>query len=262
MVREAFEKFGGDMIPYHLVDGAGEPVVLINSLGGTLDMWAPQVPPLTERFRVVRFDVRGHGGTKPDSGEWTIDDLADDVADLLDGLGIDRAHLVGISMGGAIAMTTALRHPDRVGRVVLMATAPKLGTPESWHERAAKVRAEGCEAIADATMGRWFTPEFHAEKPEVVAAFRERLVGCDPEGYACCCEALARYDLRGRLGEIDTKALVMYGSGDEVTNETDAQTIASEIALTEVVRVEGAKHMISTEQADFVNRHLVEFLTN
>ncbi|MCH7229588.1 alpha/beta fold hydrolase [Glycomyces sp. L485] len=249
------------MIPYHLVDGTGDPVVLINSLGGTLDMWKPQVGPLTERFRVVRFDTRGHGATHAEPGEWSMDDFADDVADLLVGLGIERAHLVGISLGGAIAMTTALRHPGRVGRLVLLSTAPKLGTVESWHERTAKVKAEGCGSIADATMNRWFTPGFHAEHPEVVAEFREHFAACDAEGYASCCDAIAKYDLRGRLSPIDTGALVMYGTLDEVTTASDAEAIASEIALTEVVEVEGAQHLISTEQADFVNRRIIDFLS-
>lgn len=248
------------MIPYHLVDGSGDAVVLINSLGATLDMWAPQVGPLTERFKVVRFDTRGHGGTNAEPGDWTVGDLADDVADLLDGVGIERAHVVGISLGGAIAMTTALRHADRVDRLVLMSTAPKLGTIESWHERARTVKEEGCEVLADAAMGRWFSPRFHAERPEVVAEFRERFAECDPEGYASCCEAIARFDLRGRLGEIKAETLVMYGTEDETISAADAEGIADEIDGAEVLAVEGAKHLVSVELPETVNARLIEFL--
>jgi 3-oxoadipate enol-lactonase len=248
------------MIPYHLVDGAGTPVVLVNSLGATLAMWAPQVGPLTERFRLVRFDTRGHGGTIAEPGDWTVGDLADDVADLLDGVGAERAHVVGISLGGAIAMTMALHHPDRVGRLVLMSTAPKLGTIEGWHERATTVKAEGCEALADATMGRWFTPRFHAAHPKVVAEFRKQFAACDAEGYASCCEALARFDLRGRLGAIEAETLVVYGTEDETISRDDAEGIAAEIGHAEVMAVEGAKHLVSAERPDVVNARLVDFL--
>lgn len=250
------------MIPHHVVDGSGETVVLINSLGATLDMWEPQVEPLGERFRLVRFDTRGHGGTTTlDPGDWTVDDFTDDLAELLDFLGADRAHLVGISLGGAIAMSAALRHPDRIGRLVLMSAAPKYGTVESWNERAATVRAEGCGAIADAAMGRWFTGDFHASHPEVVAAFRERFAACDRHGYAACCDALARLDLRGELGGIDAETLVVYGTADEVTTGADAEAIVAEIHRARITAVEGAKHLLTTERAGFVNRLLIDFLS-
>lgn len=248
------------MIPYHLVDGAGTPVVLINALGTTLDMWAPQVDPLAEHFRLVRFDTRGHGGTAAEAGDWTVGDLAEDVTDLLEGIGADRAHVVGASLGGAIAMTMALRHPDRVDRLVLMGTAPKLGTIASWHERARTVKAEGCEALADATMGRWFSPRFHTEHPETVAEFRERFVACDADGYASCCEALAKFDLRGRLDGIGAQTLVVYGTEDETVAPADAEDIAEEIAGAELMAVEGAKHLVSAERPGVVNERLIEFL--
>lgn len=248
------------MIPHHVVDGSGDAVVLINSLGATLEMWEPQVGPLSERFRVVRLDTRGHGRTVPEGGDWTVEDFADDVVGLLDHLDIERAHLAGISLGGAIAMTAALRRPERVGRLVLMSTAPKLGTVEGWHARAATVRAEGCEAIADATMARWFTEAFHATYPEVVAAFRERFAAGDREGYATCCEAIALLDLRGRLGAIGAEALVVHGTEDEVTTDVDARSIAAEIGSTRISEIKGAKHLLSTEYSGLVNRLLLEFL--
>ncbi len=248
------------MIPYHIVDGGGAPVVLIHSLGATLEMWEPQVDPLAERFRLIRFDLRGHGGTNAEPGDWTVGDMADDVADLLEGVGAERAHLVGISLGGAVAMTAALRYPERVDRLVLMGTAPKLGTIESWHERAVAVKAEGCEPLADATMRRWFSPWFRDEHPEVVARVRERFAACDAEGYASCCEALAKFDLRGRLGGIEAPTLVVYGTDDEIISRADAEGIAEEVDGAEVVAVEGAKHLVSVERADLVDRRLIEFL--
>lgn len=248
------------MIPYHLVDGAGTPVVLLNSLGATLDMWEPQVGPLAERFRVVRFDIRGHGGTNAESGDWTVGDLADDVADMLDGLGVERAHLVGISLGGAIAMTMALRHPGRVDRLALMSTAPKLGTVESWHARARTVRSNGCETIADAAMERWFSSYFHAAHPKVVARFREHFAACDAEGYASCCEALARFDVRDRLDAIAAETLVVHGTDDETVSRADAEGLAEGIGGAEIMAVEDARHLVSAECPDIVNERLIGFL--
>jgi 3-oxoadipate enol-lactonase len=248
------------MIPYHLVDGTGHPVVLINSLGATLDMWKPQLGPLGERFQLVRFDVRGHGGTRVEPGDWTVGDLADDVADMLDGLGIERAHLVGISLGGAIAMTMALRHPERVDRLVLMSTAPKLGTVESWQDRARTVESEGCGAIADAAMDRWFSPHFHAAHPKIVAEFREHFAACDAEGYASCCGALARFDVREQLGAIEAETLVVHGADDETVSRADAESLASGIDGARLMTVEGARHLVSAEFPDQVNERLIDFL--
>ncbi|MCD0447557.1 3-oxoadipate enol-lactonase [Glycomyces sp. A-F 0318] len=248
------------MIPHHVTDGDGPAVVLLNSLGTTLHMWQPQVIPLKERFRLVRFDARGHGRTPRTAGALTVDDLADDVADLLDHLGVARAHLVGASLGGAIAMRLAVREPDRVNRLVLVSTAAKIGTPEGWRARAEAVRAGGCAAVSGPAMSRWFSEAFLADQPDTVAAFRDRFDACDAEGYAACCEAIGGMDLRDQVHRIGAPALVVAGADDEVTTVADAAFLDERIPGARTVLAEGAKHLLTAERADWANRILVEFL--
>jgi 3-oxoadipate enol-lactonase len=248
------------MIPNHTADGPadGEAIVFSSSLGTTMDMWTPQVDALAGRFRIVRYDTRGHGGTPVGDGPFGIDELADDVRDLLDHLGIDRAHLAGISLGGATMLNVAARHPDRTRRLAVLCTAAKIGTPESWEERITAVRSQGMHELADVTMGRWFTDNFRAEHTDVVEALRSRFAGCDPAGYASNCAVLGHMDLSETLASIQAPTLIMYGTEDEVTTVGDARMLAERIADSRVVPLEGAKHLASTEQADTVNRELIE----
>lgn len=248
------------MIPSYSVIGSGEPVVLINSLGAVRDMWKPQLEPLSKRFQLVRFDVRGHGSTPAPLGEWTIDDLADDVIDLLDGLDIERAHLVGICLGGATAIRLAVRDPERVDRLALVSSAPKIGTPENWRERAATVLNEGTRALSGTIMERWFSPTFHAEHPEVVAEFRETFDAGDAPGYAACCGVLERLDLRDQLEGITAPTLVAAGTEDPIMTVADAEHTAQRIPRARLKAFEGARHLLTVETADQFNDALTDFL--
>ncbi|SDD60243.1 alpha/beta fold hydrolase [Glycomyces harbinensis] len=249
------------MIPHHVIDGDGPPVVLLNSLGTTLDMWRPQVTALSAAFLLVRLDFRGHGGTPAAAGALTVGDLARDVVELLDHLAVPSAHIAGASLGGAVAMRIAHDHPGRVERLALVSTAARIGTPESWRERAETVRADGGAGISEAAMGRWFSPAFHADQPGTVAAFRERFDATDAEGYAACCEALSRFDMRGELTEIHCPAVVIAGTGDEVTTVADAAYLDERIPNARMVLAEGAKHLLTVERADWANRILLDFFT-
>src|SRR5699024_8771299 len=145
--------------------------VLLGSLGASRSMWSPQVEALSDRFRVVAVDLRGHGGSPAPEGEYDMGSLADDVIRLLDELGARRVHLVGVSMGGAVAQTIALEHPERLESLVLMATAPKFGETGNWVDRAAKVRAEGTGALAEGVVGNWFTDGCFEDNPELPQRF-------------------------------------------------------------------------------------------
>ena len=162
-------------------------------------MWDPQVPALAERLR-VRYDHRGHGGSPVPPGPYSLDDLGADALALLDGLGLERVHFCGLSLGGMVGMWMAINAPERIDRLVLCCTSAQLGPPEMWADRAATVRAEGVEAIADAGIGRWLTEDFSAREPEKTAAVRAMLAATPDEGYAGCCAAIEHMDLIPELG--------------------------------------------------------------
>jgi 3-oxoadipate enol-lactonase len=248
------------MIPHHVIDGPddAETIVFSNSLGSTLDMWRPQVEALAERFRVVRYDTRGHGRTRATGENFGIGELADDIAALLDHLETERAHLVGISFGGVTVLEFAALHPERTDRIALLCTAAAIATPSFWAERVQLVRSRGMDALAETATRRWFTDGFHREHPDVVRRFRRDLAACDPLGYTACCRILGQTDLHGRLAAIEAPALVLYGTEDDITTESDARALQSGIPDCSLIAVKGAKHIASTEQAAFVNRKLIE----
>src|SRR5262249_19867649 len=172
------------MLLHHRLDGTGDRVVVLaGSLGSTLAMWEPQLPALEPTFRVLRYDHPGHAES-PLPDDPSIAAFAASVAELLDGYGFERVSSVGLSLGGAVAMQPALDAPERIDRLVLCATAARLATAEVWEERAAVVRRDGVEAIADAVLGRWFTPAYRDAQ-----RFRAVLVSAPSEGDRPRCEA-------------------------------------------------------------------------
>ena len=225
-------------------------VVLCGSLGSTSAMWEPQLPALQGR-RVVKVEHPGHGGA-PVTNVHEVEDLA---ARVLDEAGADTFSFVGLSLGGAVGMRLALDAPDRVEKLVLACTSPRFGEPESWYERAATVREHGLEAIADAVLSRWFTPAFAD-----IDRFREMFLSVDPEGYARCCEALARWDVRDELGEIAAPTLVISATEDPGTPPATGEVLASGIPGARFEVLENAAHLASAERPDDFNRLLEEHL--
>jgi 3-oxoadipate enol-lactonase / 4-carboxymuconolactone decarboxylase len=244
---------------HHRLDGPdGAPVVMFaNSLGTTLEMWDPQAAALAARYRVLRFDMRGHGRSPAPPGPYTVDELADDALALLDRLGIERVRFCGLSLGGTVGMTLALRAPERLERLALCCTALEFGPPEQWHERAATVRSEGMGAIAPASMERWFTP---AADRDLVARFDAMLRAQPVEGYAACCEALAGFDARGTLSGVRLPALTIAGDDDPVTPPAKLDAIRAELPGARGHIVAGARHMANSERAADFTRVLTAFL--
>jgi 3-oxoadipate enol-lactonase len=220
-------------------------VVLFGALGTTPEMWAGQLPAL-EEFEVVRCD-------HPD--EPTIDAMALRVVRMLDDLGVDEVSFCGASLGGAVGMRLALTHPERIGRLVLCCTSRRFATPESWDQRAATVREHGLEAIADAQVERWFTPEF----PDV-RRYRQMLLSIPTEAYARCCEALRDWDVRGALGAIPAQTFVVAGADDPAVPVGELQAIAEEIPQSTLQVLERARHLANVERArefnEALNAHL------
>jgi 3-oxoadipate enol-lactonase len=246
---------------HHQIDGPeGAPVlVLSNSLGTTLEMWRDQAPALGKRFRLVRYDHRGHGGSPVPPGPYTLDDLGRDVLALLDSLGAERFSFCGLSVGGMVGMWLASDAPERVERLALCCTAPRFDS-DTYDARARKVRAEGVGPIADAVLERWFTPEFRATRPETVQWARSMLRGTPAEGYAGCCEAVRDADLTNRLKDIRAATLVIAGAEDPVATVDGAESIRDSIPEARLVVIEGAAHLANVEQPEAVTQAILDHL--
>jgi 3-oxoadipate enol-lactonase len=248
-------------VSYTLEGPDDAPVVVFsNSLGTTGVMWDAQAAALSERYRVLRYDTRGHGGSPVPPGPYTVGDLADDVLALLDRLGLERISFCGLSIGGMTGMWLGVHAPERIERLAICCTGMQLPTAEMWTERAALVRREGMSSVIDATMERWFTPDFPERSPEVVGRIREVFLATDPEGYAGCCEALAEFDMRGRLVEVTAPTLVIAGEDDPVGTPERMAAIGEEIEGSRVVVLPEARHLAAVEQADAVTRELEQLL--
>ncbi len=238
----------------------GAVVVLSNSLGSTYRMWDAQLAALQQRFRVVRYDTRGHGASPVPNGPYGIDDLADDLVALLDRLGIERAHLVGLSLGGMTAMRVAARNPDRVNMLVLLCTGAQLPPASNWTDRAATVRADGSTAVAAAVVQRWFTPEFLAAHPDIRATHEAMVAATPAEGYAACCEAIAALDLREDLASITAPTLAIAGADDPATPPATLEEIAGGVKDGRLLVVPRAAHLANAERPEIVTPALIEHL--
>lgn len=241
---------------YEFAGPSDAPVVMLaNSLGTNVHVWDAIVPELAAGSRVLRFDMRGHGLT--DAGpEPTMQDLANDALALLDALQIARVRFVGLSIGGMIGQQFAADHPERVEALVLCATASRIGTASTWNERIAAVRQAGTAAIARGVLARWFTPETHAQHPELIRGFGNMLARTPADGYAGACAAIRDADLAIRDGKIAAPTLVVAGAEDQVTPPADGQALCDAIPGARLGVIDGAAHIIPAERpSEFV--HLV-----
>jgi 3-oxoadipate enol-lactonase len=234
----------------HRLDGPSSAPVLVlsGSLGTTHRMWDAQVPALLRRFRVLRHDHRGHGGSTVAAGPYAMEDLAGDLLELLDRNRIDRAAFCGLSLGAAVGITLASMAPERVERLVLCSASARFGSPEGWLDRARRVRADGLEAVADEIVARWFTPRFGVLRPETVGRFRAMLAATPAEGYAACCDALRAWDVRGRLGSVVAPTLVLAAEDDPAAPPAQGRELADGIAGARLVVIPHAAHLANVER--------------
>lgn len=253
----------GPVMVRHRLDGPkdGPVVVLSGSLGTALGMWDRQIPALSERLRVLRYDQRGHGRSPVPFGPYSITDLGRDLLALLDRLGLERVALCGLSLGGMTAMWVASHAPERVERLVLCSTSAHLAPREVWLKRAAAVRAGGTGAVAEVVLERWFTPRFRHAHPQTVTQFAQMLRSTPSEGYAGCCEAIADLDLRDRLGAIRAQTLLLAGADDPATPADHAQVIQEAIPGARLLVLPRAAHLANVEQPEAFNRAVFEHLT-
>lgn len=228
--------------------GTGEPLVFLHSLGCDLHLWEAVAAVFTPRHRVVRYDLRGHGLSDCGPPECSIDDHVRDLIGLLDRLGIPSATLIGCSVGGLIALAAGLRHPQRVRRLVLAASAARIGTRESWMERIEAVRTQGLEGIADTILARWFTPGFLSREAAVVRGFRNRLTRTPAAGYLATCAALRDADLRERAADLRAPALVLSGEYDQVVPSGTGRVVADRLPDAHWQLISGSAQLMPVEQ--------------
>jgi 3-oxoadipate enol-lactonase len=236
-------------------------LVLSNSLGTNYDMWAPQMAAFSGRFRVLRYDSRGHGQSAVTPGPYTIEQLGRDVVALLDALDIERAHFCGLSKGGMVGMWLGVNAPRRIDRLVLCNTAAKIGTAEIWNTRIDAVRSGGMAAVADTVVERWFTESFRVREAAAVARVRQMLLDTPPDGYAACCAAVRDMDQRAAIVHISRPTLVVAGTHDGVTPPADTRHIAEAVPGARYVELD-ASHLSNVEQASRFTEAVLGFLDN
>jgi len=236
-------------------------LILSNSLGTNLDMWLPQVPSLLERYRVLRYDTRGHGQSSVTPGPYSIEQLAGDVIALMDHLHIERAHFCGLSLGGMIGMWLGINRPERLNRLVLSNTSARMGAPEAYDARIQKVLKEGMEPIVSAVLDRWFSRDFQRYASAQVTLVRQMLLQTPAEGYAAACAAVRDMDLAAKVAGITVPTLVIAGKHDLATPPSDGRTIADQVQGARYVELNAA-HLSNWEVAQSFTAQVIDFLRN
>ena len=249
----------GDLNVHVQVQGpAGAPaLLLLHSLGTSLDVWDAQAAGLGNAFRVIRPDLRGHGLTETTAGPYSIEGMARDALAVVDALGVARAHVAGLSIGGLIAQSMAHQAPGRVAGLILCDTAMAIPPAETWHQRAATVRGQGMQAVVDAVLARWVTPGFRDQPP--AKGLRAMLLRTDPEGYAGAAEAIAAADLTAATRALKVRALVLVGQHDEATPLAAAKALEAALSAALIV-VPDAAHIPTVEQPGAVTDAIRRFL--
>ncbi len=250
-------------VNYELSGEKSAPVVVCSHcLAGSINIWDPQMDALRDGYSVLRYDVRGHGATSAPEGDYTMEMLADDALGLMDKLGINKAHFMGISMGGMIGQTLALAHPERVSSLILCDTACQL--PEeslpTWDERIAEAKQNGMAALAGGTMERWLSPEFRKKYPEVTEKIRNIILNTPVNGFAGCCRAISRFDVKDRLAQLSLPVLIMVGENDPGTPVEASVQIQNQTGDSRLEVLPGAFHLSNVEAAESFNSVLMDFL--
>jgi 3-oxoadipate enol-lactonase len=255
----------GRRLYYDLVGSEDGPTVCFtHSLAADGGMWAEQMRPLLESgWRVLRVDMRGHGGSDPVPGDYTMDALADDVAHVLTALGFDRVHYIGLSIGGMIGQAFAIRHGARLRSMMLCDTMPATppNAPAAWGPRVEAVRkADSLRPLADGTMERWFTPAFKGRHPGRWREIRETIVGTTPAGYLGCAAAIQNFDFTAALPSVKAPTLVVCGAEDEGTPPAGNHRIAELIPGARFEEIADARHLPNIERPDAFNRLMTGWL--
>jgi 3-oxoadipate enol-lactonase len=234
-------------------------LVFSNSLGTNFSMWDGQMAEATKKFRVLRYDKRGHGQSSVPHTPYTIEQLGRDVVGLLDFLQIDRVHFCGLSIGGQTGMWLGVYVPQRLKKLMLCNTGAKIGSPEVWNARIDAVGKGGVKAVSGAVIERWFTTGFRAKDPGEVSRVQQMLENTSPEGYAGCCAAVRDFDFREKLTGIQTPTLVIAGAHDPATPPAEGRFAAEKIPGARYVELDAA-HLSNIEDRDRFTAEVSQFL--
>ena len=240
----------------------GKWIVLSNSLAANAAMWEPQLPLLEKRYRVLRYDTRGHGGSDAPRPPYSFADLVGDVVALMDHFGIERADYMGLSLGGMTGLGLALAHPERVDRLVCCDARADNPPPfvAMWDARIAAISRGGMEAILDATLERWFSADFASRDPAGLAAAGEMVLATDPQGYRGCAEALKTLDYLKDLGAMKVPVLYVVGSEDMGAPPATMRAMAEATPGAEFVAVADAAHIANMDRPAGFGRAIATFL--
>lgn len=253
----------GTEINYEIAGPVGAPVVTFShSLAATLEMWEDQVTAMKEAYRVLRLDSRGHGKSSRPPGPCTMEMLSADVISLLDHLGIDRTHFVGLSMGGMIGQVLAVQYPHRLKKLILCDTTGRVPaeTAPVWEERIRVAEGQGMCALAQETLERWLSEDFRRAQPAITERVRDMIIQTPVPGYVACCRAISQFDVLQELAKVTAPTLIMVGERDLGTPVSASQAIHERIQGSKLVVVPGALHLTNIEKADFFTRQLLTFL--
>ncbi len=253
----------GYELAYSLHGDPNRPVVVLcHALATSMDIWAYQLPLLAHRFRVLRYDLRGHGRSAAPGSSYTLEELAADVAALLDHLEIARAAFVGLSIGGMVGQVFALRYPEKVSGLVLCSTGSRTEPPAKTtiEDRILKVRGDGLNSQLEATLSRWFSAKFIEEAPATMAWVSDLVLATSVDGYTGCARAIQNLDVTDALSEIRVKTLIVPGEFDHAFPEKISKAINQKIPNSELVLLKGAAHLGNIEQAHLFNEILLGFL--
>lgn len=259
MIEGSIVAGDGCRIAYRLEGRADAPVLMLsNSLGTAMAMWEPQMAAFEARFRVLRYDSRGHGRSDVPAGSYSIDRLGRDAIELLDALQIARVTFCGLSKGGMIGQWIGWRAPERLQRLILANTSGYMGPPEGWDGRIRSVTADGMAAMTEPVLQRWFRPSFLGDAADAVAPVRAMLLATPPAGYAGCCAAIRDMDQRPVLPLITAPTLVIAGTGDSATPMEHAEQLARDIPRARLVALEAA-HLSNVEQPVAFTKAVLDF---
>ncbi len=247
---------GSSNLPLEQLEGSSEVVILGPGFGTTAEVWDVAQKHFNPEMKYLRFDLPGHGLSPAVTESFTVEDLAHAVIELADSLNISKFCYAGVSLGGAIGLTLALKYPSRVKVVLPICSAPKFGDSASWITRTAQVRENGTAQFVDGTRDRWFSKRFQVRKPELMEQTLQMLANVDRESYALGCEALSKYDITNELQKINVPVMVIAGELDPVVPYATALEYSQQLGEGSIIEVLGVAHQAVLEAPEVLAKHI------